>query len=225
MYQSDQKVAVEKVEAEVELDNGRRLLGHLFIKPLQRVSDLLDNERTFLPFLTADGIIVHLRKTAITKILEIGQLVDQESVTDPYDILGVPRDIGVDDLKKIYHDLCGQNHPDKLLALGVAPEYVELANTRMIRIIHAYRRIAEMRRGENGKGQDADENRSATEDESQAAAGANGRDGANGAGKKGADGDGRSGTQANGRDDADEKSQDGLGNNARDGAPKSEPYF
>ena len=215
MYESDQKVAMEKIEVEVELDNGSRLLGHLFIKPLQRVSDMLGNDRNFLPFLTADGVIVHLRKTAITKILEIGQLVDRESVTDPYDILGVPRDIGEDDLKKIYHDLCGQNHPDKLLALGVAPEYVELANTRTIRIIHAYRRIAEMRRGENGRGRDEDQ--PAAQGEGQATADANGRDGANG--------DGRQDTGAGGRDDADEKSQDGADSNARSADPESGSYF
>ena len=215
MYESDQKFAMEKIEVEVELDNGSRLLGHLFIKPLQRVSDMLGNDRNFLPFLTADGVIVHLRKTAITKILEIGQLVDRESVTDPYDILGVPRDIGEDDLKKIYHDLCGQNHPDKLLALGVAPEYVELANTRTIRIIHAYRRIAEMRRGENGRGRDEDQ--PAAQGEGQATADANGRDGANG--------DGRQDTGAGGRDDADEKSQDGADSNARSADPESGSYF
>jgi hypothetical protein len=219
MYESDQKIAMEKVEVEVEFDNGSRLLGYLFIRPMQRVSDLLGDIRTFLPFLTADGIIVHLRKTAVTKVVEIGQVADRESVTDPYDILGVPRDIGENELKMVYHDLCGQNHPDKLLALEIAPEYVELANTRMIRIIHAYRRIVEMRRGEKGNG------RAKAADEGQAAAGANGRNDANGDGRSAADGDAQQDTEANGRDDADEKSQDGADSNARSADPESGSYF
>ena len=60
---------------------------------------------------------------------------------DPYVILGVERSISDDDLKKAYHKLVRENHPDSLIARGVPAEFVRLANEKLASINGAYDKI------------------------------------------------------------------------------------
>lgn len=145
MYESDQKVEKNKVEVEVELDNGTRMLGALFIKQMQRISDLLNDLRQFLPFETSDGRILYLNKTTIAKVVQLAGEAEPHAAADPYEILGVARNISNEDLRDAYHSLCSQNHPDKLQSLGVSPDLIDIANSRVIRIIDAYKRIQALR--------------------------------------------------------------------------------
>jgi DnaJ-class molecular chaperone len=69
--------------------------------------------------------------------------------------LGVSPRVSDQKLKERYHALCTEYHPDKLLSLSVAPEFIDLANSRITRIIDAYRRVQTMRRGAAGNGQNA----------------------------------------------------------------------
>ena len=148
MYESEDKVWKDKVEVQVELDDGARLLGCLFIKQMQRISDLLNDTREFLPFQTSEGLIVHLRKARIAKITQLDQAVKFGAATDPYEILGVSRRVGDEELRRAYHELCARHHPDKLVSLGLAAEYINLANSRIVRVIDAYGRIQKQRHGE-----------------------------------------------------------------------------
>ncbi|MFQ6018677.1 MAG: DnaJ family molecular chaperone [Kiloniellaceae bacterium] len=154
MYEPDEKIEKWQTEVQVELDDGTRLLGSLFVKPMQRISDLLNDARQFLPFQTSGGLIVHLRKATIARVVQLEQEVEQDAITDPYEILGVSRYVSDEELKETYHCLCGETHPDKLIPLGLSPEFIKLANSRMIRIIDAYHRILTLRHGASGNGQD-----------------------------------------------------------------------
>ena len=122
MYESDERISKWKVEVQVELDNGTRLLGFLFVTPTQRLSDLLNDPREFLPVQTPEGLIVHLRKSTIARVTQLDQAADAGAATDPYEILGVSPRVGNEDLRSAYHELCAQHHPDKLVALGLAAE-------------------------------------------------------------------------------------------------------
>ncbi len=148
MYESEHKVWKETVEVQVELDDGTRLLGFLFIQQMQRISDLLNDDRGFLPFQTPEGLLVHLKKATIAKVTQLDQAIEAGAATDPYEILGVSRRVDDDELRKAYHDLCAQHHPDKLVSLGLATEYIDMANSRIVRVIDAYRRIQKQRHGE-----------------------------------------------------------------------------
>ncbi len=142
---SENKIDKWAVEVEVTLDDGTKLLGSLFSTPLHRISDLLNGDRQFLPFRLPDGRILHLRKVAINQVSELDQVVDIAAIVDPYEVLGVSRDINNEDLKDAYHQKCIQNHPDKLISLGLAPEFTNIANARITRIIEAYHRSLAMR--------------------------------------------------------------------------------
>ena len=64
---------------------------------------------------------------------------------DPYRIIGVPHDIGNDELKQRYRALIREHHPDRLVAEGMPPEFIEVANEKLAVINDAYDRIAKQR--------------------------------------------------------------------------------
>jgi DnaJ like chaperone protein len=67
------------------------------------------------------------------------------SDADPYSILGVPHDISDDELKSAYRKLVRENHPDKAIADGLPPEFIDVANEKLSAINDAYDRIARAR--------------------------------------------------------------------------------
>ncbi len=151
MYDSDEKIDKIKIEAAVQLEDGTDLLGYLFVQPLQRVSDMLNDSRQFLPLQLSDGPLVHLHKSKIAKVSQLAQEPDQKAAFDPYEILGVSPAASDQKLKETYHSLCSAYHPDKLQGLGLPSDFNEIANSRIVRIIDAYRRITAAREGANGK--------------------------------------------------------------------------
>ena len=66
-------------------------------------------------------------------------------VDDPYEILEVPRDAALVDIKKKYKSLVRALHPDKLTASGVPAEMVRIATERMARINAAYSELTKER--------------------------------------------------------------------------------
>ena len=152
MYDSGQKLSKIDVEVQVQLDDGSQFLGVLSLSQGQRVSDLMNDERNFIPIQLQGGSVVIQRKSAIAKVAPLDQQVDQTDARDPYDVLGVSRSVSDEELKKFYHDLCAENHPDRVQSSGLSPHFVEMANSRMIRINDAYQRILEMRQSRKGNG-------------------------------------------------------------------------
>jgi DnaJ like chaperone protein len=64
---------------------------------------------------------------------------------DPYQILGVTRDTGDDEIKKTYRNLSRENHPDTLIAQGLPQEFIDVANEKMASINAAYDQISKER--------------------------------------------------------------------------------
>lgn len=65
---------------------------------------------------------------------------------DPYEVLGVTPDIDDDTLKHHYRKLVLDNHPDRMIARGVPPEFVSLATKKIAAINAAYEALAKERR-------------------------------------------------------------------------------
>jgi DnaJ like chaperone protein len=64
---------------------------------------------------------------------------------DPYEILGASRDMTAAQIKGLWRRLIRENHPDKLIAKGMPPEFVEIATEKIATINAAYDRIAKER--------------------------------------------------------------------------------
>jgi len=65
--------------------------------------------------------------------------------SDPYVILGVPREIPDADLKSHYRKLIREHHPDTLIAQGVPQEFIDVANDKLAAINDAFDRIEQER--------------------------------------------------------------------------------
>jgi DnaJ like chaperone protein len=64
---------------------------------------------------------------------------------DPYEILGVTRDMSESEIKVAYRRLVREHHPDRLIAKGVPKEFVDLANEKLANINAAWDRISRER--------------------------------------------------------------------------------
>lgn len=62
-------------------------------------------------------------------------------LTDPYVILGLSYVADDEELKQTYRRLVRENHPDSLMARGVPPEFIKLANDKLAAINSAYEKI------------------------------------------------------------------------------------
>ena len=60
---------------------------------------------------------------------------------DPWAVLGVPPGADAAELRRAYHALVKQYHPDRHLAEGVPPEFIRVTESRMAIINQAYARI------------------------------------------------------------------------------------
>jgi DnaJ like chaperone protein len=65
---------------------------------------------------------------------------------DPYEVLGITRDVDDDTLRRHYHKLVLDNHPDKMIARGVPAEFVSLATKKIAAINAAYEELSKERR-------------------------------------------------------------------------------
>ena len=89
MFDDEDKVQKRKIEVEVKLNDGTDLMGALFVHAQQRLSDLLNDQRQFLPLLTSGGMIVNLAKSWIAQVVQLDQRTDLDETDDPFEILGV----------------------------------------------------------------------------------------------------------------------------------------
>ena len=66
---------------------------------------------------------------------------EQQSIDHAYSVLGVTADATDQEIKRIYRKLMNEHHPDKLVAKGLPPEMMEIANRKAQDIQTAYDRV------------------------------------------------------------------------------------
>ena len=149
---NDKMVFKNKLLVELELDSGRVLIGYMFLGQQQRLSDLMNDERHFLPFENLDSSIYIFHKTAARGVKPVEKKntanVEAES---PFQVLGVADDASDVEIREAYHRCVQENHPDRLQSMSLPAEFIRLAHERMTSINDAYAKIKRMRiNGGNG---------------------------------------------------------------------------
>lgn len=141
MYDSMQKIVKIRLEVAIRLDDGEELSGNLFVSPQGRLSDMMNDERQFLPFECSDGTFMMLKKDACRTVTPVAEARPKYEGNNPFRILGVDEGADSEAVKQAYRAACAANHPDRVAGTGLARDYVDMATARMARINDAYRRI------------------------------------------------------------------------------------
>lgn len=142
------KVARRKIAVRLDRDGGLdEELAYIFIAPTQRVTDVLNDEREFLPFERPDGSVLVVAKRTIRSIrpLEIGRLVNDK---DPYDLLGVTLAATDEEVHDAYRRSIAAVHPDRVNTLGLPEDFLEMATRKAALLNDAYRKIRAIRQVE-----------------------------------------------------------------------------
>ena len=141
MFEANRHRSKSRIDVELYLNDGTYLFGKMSVLPDERLSDLTNDGREFLPIENSQGTVLIVRKGYISKVVQLDQHVKSDPITDPYEILGITRKASTEALVSRYRQMSAENHPDKLTAAGVSEEFVRMANSRMARINDAYQRI------------------------------------------------------------------------------------
>ena len=145
MYGDSKKIYKNKLLVEVEFDSGTLWTGYLFVGQQQRLSDLMNDERVFLPFEMLDGSIEIFVKSHTRRVKPIARSNAAADSENPFHIFGLSETVGETALREAYHRKVQELHPDKLVSMGLPLEFVQLANEKIARINDAYDRIKEQR--------------------------------------------------------------------------------
>jgi len=156
--QDGDKLPKRRLSAEIQLTDGSCMKVALFVSPQGRLLDMLNDSRGFLPVETEAGEVMFLRKDAIRRVTPLveakrgyesnGSSTRREHVepsSNPYELLGIPADATGEAIREAYRQRCRENHPDRLQALGLPKEYIDLATRRMAAINAAYDQLRELR--------------------------------------------------------------------------------
>lgn len=137
-----------RLEVSVRLAGGETVFGDMFAGPNERLSDLLNDERAFLPIDTGTDTVV-VAKTQIAEVRSFDvPLHDDE--TDPYELLMVEPTVSDAELRAAWMERVKACHPDRLVALNLDPDIISAARRISQRINSAYDTIVRKRRSERG---------------------------------------------------------------------------
>jgi hypothetical protein len=129
------------LHVEAQLADGTCVFGKVFLSAQGRLSDLLNDERDFLPFERADGSFMAVAKAQLRRVSPMASAAEDDyKGDDPFKILGVANTASRDDIKKAYRELTFIHHPDRVRGLGLTGEYLNVATAHMMRINEAYER-------------------------------------------------------------------------------------
>jgi DnaJ-domain-containing protein 1 len=130
-----------KLDTEILLEDGTKLLAAVFTNPQARLSDLMNDEREFLPIELIDGRTTVVRKSAIMQVTPVEQDLSAYESTDPYELLGVDSSAGYESVRESYVAMLKGCHPDSLAAYDLPTPLVLFANNLTARLNQAFHQI------------------------------------------------------------------------------------
>jgi len=140
------KKTLLKVAVMLDAGEGEQFV-YMFVPPTLEVGDVLNDDRSFLPFEHIDGTVAQIAKKCIRSVVPMnsGQRVD---TNDPHDVIGVDPSVSDEELQAAYHKAIAAVHPDRLTPLGLPAELLEVATRRAAKLNDAYRKIKFLRKFE-----------------------------------------------------------------------------
>lgn len=144
--QSQQHVEKQRILVEVQLSTGVSLFGYMYAGRGTRVSDVLNDQRAFLPFEAVDGKTTLHAKNAILQVFEICNVSHYMSQNAPYFLLGVRRSDEMDIVQRAFHQQISVCHPDHFLHRNPPQALIKVLADISQRLNTAYQAIKTERR-------------------------------------------------------------------------------
>lgn len=115
-------------------------------RALQRIcAELGVSETTYIQFEQRSHAEQHYQNQKHYDRRSRTWLDPEEQLQDAYQILGLNSSASDDEVKRTYRRLLSKHHPDKLVAQGLPPEMMKLANEKTQKIKSAYQTIKKAR--------------------------------------------------------------------------------
>lgn len=126
----------------------------------ERVTDLLNDPRAFIPVRIGSGEMMIVAKAQIASITEIDeeqQTATEDKLTgkktsgafDPYETLRISPDATHEELRAAFRARIKAVHPDTVASLGLDDDLSRAASHATQKIIYAYRKIMRERKAAN----------------------------------------------------------------------------
>jgi hypothetical protein len=125
------------------LNDGRAVEGEVFLMPGERLTDLLNDERAFLPIERGEAVSA-IAKNAILSADPLA--AEPEQKNDPYKVLRVDPEASDAEVKRAWMNRLKATHPDRLIALGMDDLVVYAARKAASHVNAAYDEIRARRK-------------------------------------------------------------------------------
>ncbi len=126
------------------LNAGENVEGDVFLARGERLTDLLNDERNFVPIDVGNGRVDMVAKAAIASVHSLGEA--QPVSGDPYQLLRVNPEASDEEVRAAWMKRLKSCHPDRLAALNLDQEILNAARSVSQQINAAYDQIMQSRR-------------------------------------------------------------------------------
>ena len=151
MYGSEEpyRITKDRLKVDLTLSDGTSVTGFVFVGKRERLVDMLNDQRDFVPVERMDGTMVMLNKAGILRAEPTTDTAgpDEDHET-PYEVLGVEPTADLEAIRTAYRTLAREFHPDRVIAAGLGESFVKMAQDRVARINKAHDQIMKLRGGD-----------------------------------------------------------------------------
>ncbi len=143
-----------EVNVTLKLSGEAPIFASVFLKHSERLIDLLNDSRLFIPIRGADGETMIIAKSAIASIIEThsgeqdekdedvgGDEARRRTSFDPYKVLRVDASASDEEIKRAWKERIKAVHPDAIAALDLDDELRRAAVIATQKVNYAYKQI------------------------------------------------------------------------------------
>jgi len=124
LHSKEHKQSKHKALVQIVTGNGRSVVGEIFLGQDERLVDMLNDSRHFLPVEQGPGEVKIISKSAISEAKLLA--TEPEDKRNPYAILRIQRGASMQEVKSAWMKRIKMSHPDRLAALDM-DEHVQYA--------------------------------------------------------------------------------------------------